>query len=313
MRIFSRSAPQKSSFWLRPFFAKAPFSLSRERIEELPPKKSYRVTKELFSPQKEEWLLLAQKALAAVQKGPLQKVVVPYKKAFLLSSPIDPFAAAANFSSLPGELFCIETPEGGFFGLSPERVLSRTGLEVSTEALAGTRKRGKTPEEDLALEKELTLSPKEQKEWSIVAHSLQDRLRPLSQMPPWVDPQTIRKTPFVQHLQGNVNTLLHPHVTEDLLVAALHPSPALSGFPVPLALEWLQTHLAWDRGWYGATLGWRTDTSSEWIACIRSAHAIGNELHLFAGVGIVPESDPDREWEELQEKLQMWSLCMHGH
>jgi len=89
------------------------------------------------------------------------------------------------------------------------------------------------------------------------------------------------------------------------LVEALHPTPAVGGLPPERALETIHETEPFDRGWYAAPVGWIDAAGNGAFAvAIRSAVASTRRATLFAGVGIVADSDPDREWDEIQLKYR---------
>jgi len=86
-------------------------------------------------------------------------------------------------------------------------------------------------------------------------------------------------------------------------VRALHPTPALGGFPREAARNWLREHEGIERGRYAAPFGWLTRTGGEFYVAIRSALLRDDRAWLYAGAGIVRGSEPDREFEETELKL----------
>jgi len=87
------------------------------------------------------------------------------------------------------------------------------------------------------------------------------------------------------------------------LVARLHPTPALGGSPRRAALDWLRRHEGLDRGLFGGLLGVLEPGGAELRVAIRGALLQGRNARLWAGAGLVPGSDPAREWEETEAKL----------
>jgi menaquinone-specific isochorismate synthase len=107
----------------------------------------------------------------------------------------------------------------------------------------------------------------------------------------------------VQHLYNRFSGTLKPQVTDRDLLQALHPTPAMGGFPREKALAFLEKRECFDRGWYAAPLGWISPDRADFVVGIRSALVLGNDLHVFAGGGIVQGSIPQQEWEELEHKI----------
>jgi len=119
------------------------------------------------------------------------------------------------------------------------------------------------------------------------------------------DTRRVRKLANVQHLQTPIHaTISEPrHVLE--FVEALHPTPAVGGLPPEEALQTIRETEGFDRGWYAAPVGWIDgDGNGTFAVAIRSAIAREQTATLFAGAGIVADSDPDEEYDELQLKYQ---------
>jgi len=89
------------------------------------------------------------------------------------------------------------------------------------------------------------------------------------------------------------------------LAAALHPTPAVAGTPTPSALEVIAALEPFDRGCYAGPVGWvGADGDGEWALALRCAELAGERATLFAGAGIVPDSDPALELDETERKFR---------
>jgi menaquinone-specific isochorismate synthase len=98
------------------------------------------------------------------------------------------------------------------------------------------------------------------------------------------------------------------------VVQALHPTPALGGTPTVESLAFIREHELLDRGWYGAPIGWvDSNNNGEFAVAIRSGLIQGNEASLFAGCGVVADSDPELEYEETKIKLLPMRNVLGGH
>ncbi|MHB8619974.1 MAG: isochorismate synthase [Chloroflexota bacterium] len=192
-----------------------------------------------------------------------------------------------------------------FVGASPERLVRLRDSAAHVACLAGTTGRGATNEEDDRLARELLDSAKERLEHDLVARALRQDLEEAGVRLGIFDAPTVERLPNVQHLltkfQGR-----SPDATSVVdLVARLHPTPAVGGYPREDALRVIRETEAFDRGWYAGPVGW-TDRNGngEFTVGIRSALMNGTEARLFAGCGIVSDSDPERELAESQLKLK---------
>jgi menaquinone-specific isochorismate synthase len=191
-----------------------------------------------------------------------------------------------------------------FFGATPERLVRLRGRTVSTGALAGTTGRGDTPAEDEWLANELLGDGKNAHEHEIVADAIREQLAPFASSIATGE-RSVRRLATVQHLETPVTAELADDEHVLSLVEALHPTPAVGGLPPKRALKTIRETEPFERGWYAAPIGWFDAAGyGSFAVALRSAVAAGNEATLFAGVGIVADSDPDAEWDEVQLKYR---------
>jgi len=259
------------------------------------------------TPSLEGWRRQVTDATASVRHGDLQKVVLAQSLSVDLAETVDVVDTLDRLSdTYPGCFrFLVEPAAGGtFFGATPERLVSLEGRTVKTEALAGSTGRGDTPAEDEWLATELRESEKDVYEHELVADAVRDQLAPLAASIR-TGTRTVRRLATVQHLRTPMQATLNRDEHILSLVEALHPTPAVGGLPPDEALRTIRETEAFDRGWYAAPVGW-FDAAGDgaFAVAIRSALARGDAAALFAGAGIVADSDPDSEWDELQLKYR---------
>ncbi|OYR89092.1 isochorismate synthase, partial [Halorubrum sp. E3] len=171
-------------------------------------------------------------------------------------------------------------------------------------ARAGTTGRGETPAEDEWLAQELLDDEKNVHEHELVADTVREQLEPFAASIS-AGERRVRRLATVQHLHTPITAELDAdrHVLD--LVEALHPTPAVGGLPPDRALATIRETEPFDRGWYAAPVGWIDAAGNGAFAvAIRSAVTTARRTTLFAGVGIVADSDPDREWDEVQLKYR---------
>ncbi|MDG5759405.1 isochorismate synthase [Natronococcus sp. A-GB1] len=255
----------------------------------------------------ESWREQVEQALDRIEDGKLTKVVLAQALSVNLEGPIDVPATVERLRRQYPNCYRFlvgNTTGGTFFGAPPERLVSKRGDRVETEALAGSVPRGETPEEDDEHAERMLDNEKFRREHGLVVESIRDQLAPLASELT-VDDRTIRRLATIQHLQTPIEATLEAehHVLE--LVEALHPTPAVGGVPPETALETIRETESFDRGWYAAPIGWfDADGDGEFAVGLRSGVATDETVTLFAGNGIVADSDPDEEWEEVQLKFR---------
>ena len=146
---------------------------------------------------------------------------------------------------------------------------------------------------------------KAQHEHSLVVDSIQSALAPLCRELALPDTPAVVKLRNLQHLWTGIKGTLRSGVS--LLDAArrLHPTPAVAGTPTATACRWLQDHENLARGWYSGIVGWlQPNGDGELSVLLRCAVLQGRSAELFAGAGIVADSDPQAELQETEIKLR---------
>ena len=200
--------------------------------------------------------------------------------------------------------FCCGSPEAAFLAASPELLVRRAGAGAATVALAGSTRRSADPSVDDYLGEQLLRSPKERREHEIVVRRIERALRSQSV---WVEAASepgLVKVANIQHLASPIHAQLSQPRSAVELAGILHPTPAVGGEPRPVALAAMSDLEDLDRGWYAGPVGWMDATEDgEFCVAIRSALLRDRTAHLFAGNGIVVDSDPAAELAETEVKL----------
>ena len=256
---------------------------------------------------RDDWRASVAAAVDRIRDGDLRKVVLAQALAAdLADDPAVGDVLGRLRETYPDcHLFLVE-PEttASFLGATPERLVTRRGRTVETGALAGTTGRGETPAEDERLARRLRNSEKNVHEHELVAEAIRDQLRPLASSVS-TGQRTVRRLATVQHLRTPVTAELaaDEHVLD--LVGALHPTPAVGGLPPDAALGTIRETEAFDRGWYAAPVGWFDAAGNgSFAVALRSAVVESGRATLFAGVGVVADSDPAAEWDEVELKFR---------
>ncbi len=254
-----------------------------------------------------EWRRVLTEAVAHVRSGALEKVV--------LARCVDvtgnrPFVVAEILERLRS-LYptCMVFSIDGFVGASPELLIRSEGTEVASHPLAGTVARSGDAVADDALVAGLLNSPKERWEHQLVVDAVAKALRDVCPV------LTVPETPDVVGLRNvsHLGTLITGRMAREEsavpnaleLVARVHPTPAVGGWPTDEAVAYLQAVEGFDRGRYAGPVGWMdAKGDGAWAVGIRSADVHGTHARLYAGGGIVADSDPNAELAETQLKLQ---------
>jgi menaquinone-specific isochorismate synthase len=258
------------------------------------------------SPNFEGWRENIKRALSALSEGRLGKVVLARRAEFGFCRDLDPTLLLESLkAATPGCFHFYVEPEDGiaFLGASPERLFRREGRSVESEAVAGTRPRGVSSAEDEGLRDDLLHSAKDRSEHTYVSKGIREALEPLCEVLEIEDHVSEMMLARGRHLRSKVRGTLEDDVTDAALLDAMHPTPAVGGYPRSEALEQIHALEPFDRGWYAGPVGWIGQEASEFAVGIRSGLARGRTLALFSGAGIVAGSFPEEEWAEIEQKI----------
>ncbi|MDX6615508.1 MAG: menaquinone-specific isochorismate synthase [Solirubrobacterales bacterium] len=249
---------------------------------------------------------LVADGVGRISAGEFEKVVLAREIRVQSHAAHDPAALFAALRELFPSCFCFccGTPEAAFLGASPELLVRRNGAGAATVALAGTTGRSADPAVDDHLGERLLHSDKNRSEHRIVVERIE---RGLGRLSVWVqsapEPGLI-KVANVQHLATPIRAQLADSQGAVELAGLLHPTPAVGGEPSEAAVEAISELEGMDRGWYAGPVGWVDGAEDgEFCVALRSGLIRDRTAHLYAGAGIVADSDPAAELAETELKL----------
>ena len=200
-----------------------------------------------------------------------------------------------------------------FVGATPELLISRFGEDIRSLVLAGTAPRSDDDALDLSLGDALTASTKDMSEHTPAVSSVLDQLAPITTQISASDEPFLLKLRNVQHLATEVTGKLTGPVHILDLVAALHPTAAVCGEPRAAAFDAIRRLEGMDRSRYAGPVGWTNAAGEgEWGIALRCAEFAGTRGRLFAGGGIVRDSEPEDELEETRVKLRAVQAALEG-
>ncbi len=254
-------------------------------------------------------------ALGRIRAGELEKVVLAREVVVEAPQAHEPAGIYGALRELFASCFCFccGSPEAAFLGASPELLVRRAGAGAATVALAGSTRRSADPAVDDHLGEQLLRSAKERREHGIVVRRIERTLRNRSV---WVEaaPEPgLVKVANIQHLATPLRAQLSEPRSAVELAGLLHPTPAVGGEPRQRALATIAELERLDRGWYAGPVGWMDAAEDgEFCVAIRSALLRDRVAHLFAGNGIVTDSDPTAELAETEVKLEALLPLLSG-
>jgi isochorismate synthase len=247
-------------------------------------------------------------AVARIRGGDLRKVVLARTIEVDAGRALDARRLAHRLRAVDpvAYTFAVPTSRGVLAGASPELLVSRSGRVVRSNPLAGSAARSGDADEDRANAAALAASSKNREEHAIVVDAVAETLRPFCEELAWDPEPVVLETPNVWHLSTRFRGVLRDPAPSVLtLVDALHPTPAVAGTPTERALATIAEHEPFDRGGYAGPVGW-VDAAGDgvWAIALRCAELRGDHATLYAGAGIVADSDPDDEIDETERKFR---------
>jgi len=254
------------------------------------------------------WTAAVQSAAARLRAGEAAKVVLAREVMARGDGVVSAGTVARSLRSAYPSCFTylMSGADGtAFIGASPELLVRRTGSRAESQPMAGSVARGATDAEDERLARELELSAKDADEHQLVSSFVVEAMRPFAKSVVAHNPEVVRFT-NIQHLATKVAAeLSDPPATALELAAALHPTPAVGGWPRAAADRLIDELEGMERGWYAGAVGWIDSAGDgEFAVALRCGLLWEDGARLYAGVGVMPDSDPSRELEETELKFK---------
>ncbi len=248
-------------------------------------------------------------AVARIRAGELRKVVLARTLEVAAGRALDPKQLLWRLRAVEPDCYAFAVPTGKgrvLVGASPELLVARFGAQVMANPLAGSAPRFGDPDRDAASAERLLASAKNGQEHRIVVEAVAATLAPLCE-DLWWDPEPVLlETANVWHLSTRFEgTLRDPAPSVLRLVQLLHPTPAVCGDPRDTAMALIRDLEPVPRGGYAGAVGWMDARGDgRWAIALRCAELRGDVARLFAGAGIVADSDPGQELEETERKFR---------
>ena len=257
------------------------------------------------------WLEIVAEAVAAIEDGELDKVVLARDLLVWSKAGFDLRVLAGRLATLYPQ--CFTFVFDGLIGATPELLVRRRGQEVESLVLAGSAARGRDEAADERLGLDLLHSAKDLDEHRPAVESVRSVLAEVcSELESDVEPFLL-KLANLQHLATNLRGRLASAVSALELAGRLHPTAAICGTPTPAALELIHSLEGMERARYSGPVGWVSASGDgEWGIALRCAEMNGGRGRLFAGSGIVKGSLPEAELEETRLKLRAMQAALEG-
>ncbi|MFS0574514.1 isochorismate synthase [Sporosarcina sp. 179-K 3D1 HS] len=276
------------------------------QVEEFPVSPKPEVL-QIVERKKEDYLKAVSQVTERIQKGEAKKVVIARSIDLHFKEQVPAISALHHITNEQQESyqFGLQKDDHLFFGATPERLIQIEKGKAFSACVAGSIRRGKSAIEDRQLGEELLGDRKNREEHQYVVSMISTVFKALCKSVSIPKTPKLMKIRDIQHLYTPVVGEMEKGIDIFDLVKALHPTPALGGSPTDVAMEVIRELEGMDRGYYAAPIGW-TDTAGngEFAVAIRSGLLDGKRAHLYAGGGIVADSEKEKEYEETWVKFR---------
>jgi anthranilate synthase component 1 len=248
-----------------------------------------------------------EKVREYVLAGDVMQVVLSQRLSIpFTASPLNFYRALRHLNPSP-YMYYLNLGDFHIVGSSPEILARLEDGEVTVRPIAGTRRRGHTEAEDLALEKELLADPKEIAEHLMLIDLGRNDAGRVAKTGTveLSDKMVVERYSHVMHIVSNVRAQVRDDITAMDVLRATLPAGTLSGAPKVRAMEIIDELESVKRGVYGGAVGYLSwNGNMDTAIAIRTAVIKNNQLHIQAGAGIVADSQPRLEWKETMNKAR---------
>jgi menaquinone-specific isochorismate synthase len=249
-----------------------------------------------------------KQSLNQINQGLFKKIVLARAKDFVSVQPFHPLRILSGLRQRFNDCYSFSVANGlgqSFIGASPERLVKCDNTKITTEALAGSTKRGASASEDAFFASSLLKDDKELSEHALVAESIRTYLSNLGLHVVMPARPSIHRYANVQHLHTPIEAERILSVSIFDILQSLHPTPAVGGLPREVTVPKIRSLEGFSRGLYTGALGFvNAQGDGEFFVGLRSALIDGQNARLYAGAGIVAGSIAEREYDEIELKFK---------
>lgn len=256
---------------------------------------------------KERYVAAVEDVTKQIKNGNADKVVIARSVKMNFDEEVSSVAALHHISNEQQESYHFGLQKDGqlFFGATPERLIEISNGRAYSACVAGSIERGKSAVEDRELGTELLTDHKNLAEHDYVVKMISEVFHDFCTDVTMPGKPGLMKIRDIQHLFTPIEGSIEQHTDIFNLVAALHPTPALGGVPTNKSMDIIREKEQMDRGYYAAPIGWTdSEGNGEFAVAIRSALLDGKQAYLYAGGGIVADSEAEKEYEETWVKFR---------
>ncbi|WP_078082747.1 anthranilate synthase component I [Microbulbifer mangrovi] len=236
-----------------------------------------------------------------MQVVPSQRLSAPFTV-----PPLNLYRALRSLNPSP-YMYFLDLGDHQVVGSSPEILVHLEDGDMTVRPIAGTRRRGATEEQDLALEQDLLADPKEIAEHLMLIDLGRNDVGRVAQTGTVqvTEKMVVERYSHVMHIVSNVTGKIKPELNAIDALRAAHPAGTLSGAPKIRAMEIIDELEPEKRGVYGGAVGYLAwNGNMDTAIAIRTAVIKDQKVYVQAGAGLVADSDPQSEWDETMNKAR---------
>ncbi len=271
-------------------------------------------SQESFSPSplssnfsREDFLRAVEKAKEYIKAGDVIQVVLSQRfSTEIHCQPFDIYRALRSINPSP-YLFYLKMNDMVLMGASPEVMVRLEGRQIGLRPLAGTRKRGRTKEEDLMMERDLLADEKERAEHIMLVDLGRNDVGRVAEIGSVkvTELMSVERYSHVMHIVSNIQGSLAPGRNAFDVFRAAFPAGTVSGAPKIRAMQIIEELEPVRRGPYAGAVGYFSFSGNmDTCITIRSILIKDGKAYVQAGAGIVADSEPEKEYDETLNKAQ---------
>ncbi|NVK71862.1 isochorismate synthase [Marinomonas sp. CT5] len=262
-----------------------------------------------FAPSHVDFIGMIEDVLSRFASDSLKKVVLSKILKLTLDKKVDIPRLLANIMAQNPSAYHFSVPldNSVLIGASPELLIRKQGNKIFSNPLAGSSKRSNDIDADKQAAITLSNSSKDRYEHQLVVDAIRSALQPIVKNLKAREEPSLISTPTMWHLSTHIEATLSSVYTPSIfdLIKCIHPTPAMCGTPTLQAKSHIESLEPHQRGFFSGLVGWcDAQGNGEWAIAIRCAQVSGEKVTLFAGAGVVPDSDPESEWLETSAKMR---------
>lgn len=255
-------------------------------------------------PDESQWKTFCEKIQSGFNEKAFSKVVPSRSEQWKLEDK-NPISLLENLFSKKDEKtyrFFLWLEDRLFFGASPELLLLKKQEDFFVPCIAGTYAFDPKNPPDESARKKFLADPKERSEHLAVVRGIVENLESLGIKATDLPSPSLLELKGLLHLYTPIR-FQSSSASVPQLISALHPTPAVGGYPQKTSYKFLEEHEPWNRGLFASPMYFQIHDSSHVVVAIRSGLYKNGNLSFFAGAGYVAESTPEKEWEETEKKM----------